>query len=114
MRNRSEWAWSESGRMYWNLRNRLGQFVTLAGFNRSRREEQHARWREYLESRRNAAESATNGHMVKRAARTLGRTVNVDRFFTPGASLRNASDELREWFEINKSTLSFAQFCAQY
>lgn len=108
MRNRSEYAWSESGRMYWNLRNRLGQFVNRAGFNRSQREQQHAAWRAYLDARRDAAERDTRGHMV------IDWRASVARLFMPGASLRNASEELRDWFTAHGPTLSFRDFCAQY
>lgn len=105
-----EYAWSVAGRMYWNVRNSLGQFCKRDGTNRSARAYQLRCWREYLAARRERAEANTRGHLVKPAF--WGR-VDVSRMFSPGASLRAASDELIEWFGSNGPTLSFAQFCAQ-
>lgn len=105
-----EYEWTVDGRVYWNLRNRLGQFVTRQGFNRSQRVEQLEAWRAYLDARRDAAEAACRGHLLAAQART--RYAAIERFFTPGASLRHASDELRDWFEANGPTLRFRDFAA--
>lgn len=105
-----EFEVSESGHIYWNLRNRLGQFVNRHGFNKSRRAEQLEAWRAYLDARREQADEATRGHLLAATSRT--RYSAVERFFRPGASLRHASQELVEWFEQAGPTLSFREFAA--
>lgn len=106
-----EYAWSVSGRMYWNLRNRLGEFVTREGWNRSRIAQQHAAWRAYLEARREHAESDTRGHLLTPSAWRRG--VTVARLFLPGASLAGASEELREWYQEHGPTLTRREFIRQ-
>jgi hypothetical protein len=96
--------------VYWCLRNSLGQFCTAAGWNRSRLLEQHAAWRAYLEARRDRAEAECRGHLLTRSA--WARGVSVARLFLPGASLASASEELRDWFAENGSTLTRRQFIA--
>jgi len=109
--NRHEYAWTTAGRMYWNLRNRLGQFVNRAGYNASRIAAQHDAWRAYLDARRDDAERATNGNVLAVSARARG--VSAERLFSPGASLTSASDELRDWFHAHGPTLRRAEFIAQ-
>jgi hypothetical protein len=101
-----EYEVTEAGRIYWALRNRLGQFVTRHGLNRSRKAEQLAAWRAYLDARRDAADAATRGHL------TTDWTRSTDALFRPGASLRGASPELLDWFEENGPTLHFRAFAA--
>lgn len=109
--NRHEYRWTVTGRMYWSLRNTLGQFVTRQGFNRSRLAEQHTMWRAYLDARRDRAESDTRGHIL--TAQAWSRGISAARLFAPGASLSGASDELVDWFRTNGPTLSRAAFIAQ-
>lgn len=106
-----EYAFTTGGRIYWNLRNRLGQFVTRHGFNRSTLATQHAAWRAYLDARRVKAEQDTRGHLLTR--RAFLRGVKADRLLRPGASLASASSELIEWLSLNGPSLSRAQFVAQ-
>jgi hypothetical protein len=104
------YAIAPNGRRYWSRRNALGQFVTRRGFNRSQLFAQHEAWRAYLEARRDSADAATRGHLLSAAART--RWSSIERMFTPGASLRHASAELRDWFRVNGPTMTRREFIA--
>lgn len=115
-----EYGVSESGHIFWNVRDRFGRFASRAvleariraqqvlAAGRARRAAALAAYRAYLDARRDQADAATRGHLLKDWNRG-----SVTALFRPAASLRNASDELVEWFEANGRTLAFREFYAQ-
>jgi hypothetical protein len=122
-----EYEVSESGHIYWAVRDRLGRFASRAvlearirlaqgaarrerilAAGRAKRAEALAAYRTYLDARREQADEATRGHLLRDWSKG-----SVTALFRPAASLRHASDELAEWFESNGSTLSFREFYAQ-
>jgi hypothetical protein len=110
-----EYEVSESGVIYWNVRDRLGRFVsrkvwearTRLAAGRAKRTQVVAAYRAYLDARREQADNATRGHLLRDWSRG-----SVTALFRPNASLRNASDELAEWFQENGQTIGFADFYA--
>lgn len=113
MRSEREFEVSESGHIYWSARGVGGRFITramwLAGRTIDRLAEIRDAYRAYLDARREQADAATNGHLLRDWTRG-----SVARLFTPGASLRHASEELVEWFAGAGATLSFREFAGQY
>lgn len=97
-------AMTEAGKVYWNVRNALGQFCRLDGTNRSVRARALAEWRAYLDARCDQAEHDTRGHYGSRALRAL---------LSPNASLSKASQELRDWIAQHGPTLPFAAYLKQ-
>jgi hypothetical protein len=93
-----------SGKVYWNKRNALGQFVSWDGSTGS------AEYAAYLESRAEHIEADTRGNMITRAGRERG--VTVSDLLRPRASLRYASEELKDWYAKYGRTLSYAKFRA--
>lgn len=112
-RQAREYEVSENGHIYWSARGAGGRFITramwLAGRTIDRLAEVRDAYRAYLEARRDRADAATRGHLLRDWTRG-----SVARLFTPGASLRHASDELAEWFAVNGETLTFRAFAGQY
>jgi hypothetical protein len=109
----AEYEVSVSGHIYWAARGAGGRFITramwLAGRTIDRLAEIRDAYRAYLEARREQADAATRGHLLRDWSRG-----SVARLFTPGASLRHASEELADWFEGAGATLTFRQFATQY
>jgi len=70
-------------------------------------------YRAYLEGRRNKADAATNGHML--TSRAKARGVSPQKWFNgrAGVSMRDASDELRDWFRANGPNLTSSQYRLQ-
>lgn len=95
---------TEAGKVYWNVRNALGQFCRLDGTNRSVRGRALAEWRAYLDARCDQAERDTRGHYGTRALRAL---------LSPRGSLLGASQELRDWITQHGPTLSFPAYLKQ-
>jgi hypothetical protein len=112
-----EYEVSESGHIYWNVRDRAGRFASRAILEARRRAaiarqllaERRAAYRAYLDARHDAAEAATRGHLLRDWTRG-----SIARLFAPGASMRNASEELADWFAVNGQTLSYREFAAQF
>lgn len=78
----------------------------------SARSAQVADYRRYVETRRNAAEAATNGFMVTPEGRRRG--ISADQWFTGRrVSDRYATLEMRDWLKANGPTLSATAFYAQ-
>ena len=67
----------------------------------------------YLNARHDAAETATNGHMLTHAAERAGRKASKLWFSGRMASMRSASQELIDWFEVNGENLTATQFRTQ-
>lgn len=76
------------------------------------RQGQTADYRRYVESRRDAAEAATNGFMVTPEGRRRG--ITAAQWFTGRhVSDRYATEEMRDWLAANGPTLSATAFRAQ-
>jgi hypothetical protein len=99
------------GKVYWNKRNALGQFVRADGTNKSDRGWTLQAWHAYLSAAHDAADGACKGILLNRDGKR--RSVRSAQFFRPNASLRYASAELLDWFEINGPILSYTAFKAQ-
>lgn len=104
-------AVTEGGKVYWNVRNARGEFCTITGANRSTRDWTLQAWRAYLSARYDAAERATRGHLVSRSGKRVGK--QASRLLLPGANLHHASQELLDWFNVNKPTLTWREFARQ-
>lgn len=104
-------AVTPTGKIYWSVRNALGEFCRLDGTNGSTRAWTLAAWREYLSARYASAEHATRGHMTNAIGRRLG--VRESNLLRPSASLRCASRELVDWLTEHGPTLSWRAFARQ-
>lgn len=102
------YAATVDGRVYWNKRNELGQFVRHDGSNCSTKRAQHDAYRAYLESRLNQADTETQGHLLN--AKGIRRGTSSARIILHGGWQAHASGELVEWLEKNGKTLKFSQF----
>ena len=71
-------------------------------------------YRAYLESRYDAAESATRGHMVNAAGRRRGISARRTWFSGRQGSTAYATDEMRDWLEANGPTLTATAYRAQH
>lgn len=80
---------------------------------RSDRERSSADFKAYLEARYDDAEQDTRGNLVSAAGKKRGITAR--QFFNGRrrASLRYASDELRDWFEANGRNLTASDYREQ-
>lgn len=80
---------------------------------RTRSQRLAVEYRAYLEARHGAAEAATRGNMVSRGG--LARGINGRRAWFSGrhASMRYATQELREWFEVNGPCLTATEWRRQ-
>ncbi len=105
------YAVTESGKIYWNKRNSLGQFVRADGTNSSDRAWTLSAWHAYLAARMADCERVIRCHYA--TVDGYRRGVRFASFFKVGASLRLASQEVRDWFEENGPTLSYSAFRAQ-
>lgn len=94
-----------SGKVYWNKRDAHGRFVRWDGSQGS------AEYDAYFEAQYQAAERATRGNMVN--LRGWDRGVSAERILRGLASLRFASEELRDWIEENGRPLSYSNFASQ-
>ena len=103
-------AVTEAGKVYWSVRNALGEFCRIDGTNRSTRAWTLSEWHAYLTARYACAERVTRGHMVN--ALGLARGVKASTLLRPNAPLHYASDELRDWFQEHRPTLSWSSFTA--
>lgn len=102
------YAVTVDGKIYWNKRNALGQFVRWNGTNRSDRSWTLAAWHTYLAARYSAAEEATRGNLVNSDGKR--RFVRGSNLLRPGALRRYASDELRDWLDEFGGTMTYRQF----
>ena len=73
-----------------------------------------AEYKAYLEHRYDQAEKATRGHML--TPKAAHRGVKPGKWFTgrAGISMRDASDELRDWFRVHGHNLTFSEFRLQH
>lgn len=117
MSNTSEYGVSESGVIYWQVRDaKTGRFVSRkvwearlrAIASRARLAERRAAYRLYLDNRVEQAEAATRGHLL----RDWSKPSSVTRIVRKGAT-RNATQELSDWLEDNGPTLSYREFTDQ-
>jgi hypothetical protein len=117
MTNASEYGVSESGVIYWQVRDaKTGRFVSRkvwearnrAIASRARLAERRAAYRLYLEARQEQAEAATRGHLLRDWSGS-----SVERILRGRATTRNASEELTDWMEENGPTLTYREFADQ-
>ncbi len=94
-----------SGKVYWNKRNALGQFVSWDGSTGS------AEYTAYADARMDSAETETRGNMVNRAG--MARGVTASDVMRAGGALRYASEELLAWLAKHGRVLSVREFRAQ-
>ena len=99
------YARAESGRVYWNKRNALGQFVSWDGSQGS------PEYDAYVEARIAHAEADTKGFVVNAAGRATW--VGLSDLMRPHASLRYATEELKSWIARYGETLSYREFSGQ-
>jgi hypothetical protein len=98
-----------SGRRYWSLRNRWGQFCREDGGCRGVYRRLLKEWGAYLEARYASAEAAARGHLLSERgyARGASPSAILRRAKAPTASM---SEELRDWLDDNGVVLSFREY----
>jgi hypothetical protein len=99
------------GKVYWNKRNALGQFVRADGTNKSDRGWTLEAYRAYLLAAWNDADQVCKGKLKNRAG--LRRYLRSDWFLRSNVSTRYMTGELADWFEANGPMLSYSAFRAQ-
>lgn len=97
------------GKIYWNKRNRLGQFCTAYGKTRS--DTIRAEWRDYVEAKLTECEAETSGKTLTDAAIRRGYT--LERVLTGELSQRWVTQEVRDYVERNGHVLRLKAFLAQ-
>lgn len=116
MTNTSEYGVSVSGVIFWNVRDRLGRFVsrkvwaarTRLAAGRAKRAEIVAAYRCYLDARREAMESASRGHMLRDWLEG-----SVDRALK-SKTQKNLTEEIIDWLDANGPTATYTEFSAAH
>jgi phytoene dehydrogenase-like protein len=91
-------AVTEGGKIYWNVRNRLGQFCRADGSNRAATNDTLDAWVAYLHARYQKALQATRGQGLREA------------YIRPGARIPQQRREVLDFLKSTGKTQTWQEF----